>query len=388
MAWLRLQLWILTGGLCAFGLMMIASTTAASSAGGEVNHALVIKQALAMALGAAMAIVVSASGLTRLASGRAALLVLLLAVGTLLAVLAFGRTINGARRWLDLGPFNLQPAEIAKVAVVLAAAWWFAYAAERVRAAWEGVLLPLLGFAVLGGLVFMTKDLGSVVVMGATLAGLLLFAGANVAYFAALVGCLLPLLSFVAVFRESYRYDRIMAFLDPNGVEGPAGYHLRQSLIAFGSGGLFGAGLGQSTARLGFVPEAHTDSIFTVIGADLGLAGAALLALAFLWLTAVGLLIAWRCASLQGRLIAVGCTMIIVIQAFWHMLMNVGGVPTKGLTLPFISYGGSSVAVCLVLVGMLDAVARASAAQTATARLRGAVVRSRERWNEVRGRAA
>ncbi|MFM2090368.1 MAG: stage sporulation protein [Planctomycetota bacterium] len=380
-AWLRLQLWILTGALCSFGLVMVASTTGGDGIG------MVVKQAVCMGVGAGFAIALSLAGLHRLRSGWAAFAAAALAVLGLLAALTIGREINGARRWIDLGGFNVQPAEIAKVAVVLAGAWWFARCAERVRAAWEGVLIPLAGFAVLGGLVFITKDLGSVVVMAVALAGLLTFAGANAWFYAGIAVSCLPAAAYVAIFRESYRMERILAFMDPTGTEGPAGFHLRQSIIAIGSGGIFGAGLGESVAKLGFLPEDHTDFIFAVICNELGLVGGLGLALVYLWLAGVGILIAARSQDLQARLIAVGATLIIATQAFWHMLVAPGGVPTKGLTLPFISYGGSSVVICVALIGILDAVARAIPAADGsghTTRVRGAVVRSRTRWEQVR----
>ncbi len=380
--WLRIQLWILTGALCAFGLVMVASTTA-----GTGGIGMVVKQGLCMGVGIAGAVLVSWYGLAGLRRARTAFAVAGLAVVGLLAALTIGREINGARRWIDLGGFNVQPAEIAKLAVVLAGAWWFARCAERVRAAWEGVLVPLIGFTVLGGLVFATKDLGSVVVMAVALGGLLTFAGANAWFYAGIAVSCLPAAAYVAIFRESYRMERILAFMDPNGTEGPAGFHLRQSIIAIGSGGIFGAGLGESVAKLGFLPEDHTDFIFAVICNELGMVGGLTLALVYLWLAGIGLLIAARSTDLQARLIAVGATLIIATQAFWHMLVAPGGVPTKGLTLPFISYGGSSVVVCVVLIGILDAVARAIPGRDGaghTTRMRGAVVRSRTRWDQVR----
>jgi len=187
----------------------------------------------------------------------------------------------------------------------------------------------------------------------------------------------------------SYRRDRLLAFLDPWHADGPAAYHLQQSFIAIGSGGLFGLGLGQSVAKYSFLPERHTDFIFAVICEELGLVGGLALAGVFLLLVWTGLAIAARAQDRFLRLLAVGATVVLGTQAFWNMLVVVGAVPTKGLTLPFISYGGSSVLVCLALVGVLDAVARANTRTQHNNLSRiGASVSSEKAWRWQTGEAA
>ncbi len=376
--WLRFQLWGLIFALSGFGLVMIASTTGMMGGkDGSMTYSFIVKQALAMALGVAGAACISALGVERL---KQTWLVALMVGGTLCAlaaVLALGREINGARRWIDLGPINLQPAELAKLAVVLGTAWHFSRIAERARSSLYGVLIPLAGFAVIAGMVYLTKDLGSVVVMGVVLGTMILFSGAPWWYFLCVVGSILPALLFFSVYSVGYRRERMLAFLDPENAEGPTGYHLRQSFIAIGSGGLFGVGLGESTAKLAFLPEKHTDFIFAVICEEMGLVGGMALAFAFLLLVGTGLGIAARASDLHQRLLAVGATMVLGLQAFWNMLVVTGAVPTKGLTLPFISYGGSSVVVCFALVGILDAVARANAERRVSTTTRiGAAIRS------------
>lgn len=385
--WLRAQLWFLVVALCCLGLVMIASTTAMGtnvvSAGSEgITYSFLIKQAIAMCAGAVAAMVVSGLGAERLRQGWVVALVVVGALGSLGLVHVLGREINGAKRWIDLGPINLQPAELAKFALVIAAAWHLARVAERVRSSWHGVLLPLAGFALVAGLVYMTKDLGSVVVMGVVLGAMILFAGAPWWYLVSMGLLCAPTLLYVTVFQVSYRRDRLLAFLDPWNSEGPAAYHLRQSFIAIGSGGLFGVGLGQSTAKLSFLPEKHTDFIFAVISEELGLIGALAVAFAFLLLVWTGLMIAAQARDRHLRLLAIGATMVIGTQAFWNMLVVTGAVPTKGLTLPFISYGGSSVVICLALIGVLDAVAHANVnaeAGSGSTRI-GAAVRSDKAW--------
>jgi cell division protein FtsW len=394
--WLRIQLWFLVVVLCCFGLVMIASSTAmgiggaaAAKEGGAITYGFLIKQAIAMAAGAIAAMVISSLGADRLRQTWLVGLVVAGALGSLGAVLLIGRDINGAKRWIDLGPINLQPAELAKFALVIAAAWHLSRVAERVRSSWYGVLLPLFGFALVAGLVYLTKDLGSVVVMAVVLGAMILFAGAPWWYLLMVGLPCVPALLYYTVFQVSYRRDRLLAFVDPWNAEGPAAYHLRQSFIAIGSGGLFGVGLGQSSAKLAFLPEKHTDFIFAVISEELGLAGALAVAGTYLVLVLTGLLIASQARDRYLRLLAIGATMVLGTQAFWNMLVVTGAVPTKGLTLPFVSYGGSSVVVCLALVGLLDAVAYANvlaARRTTTSRI-GAAVRTEKAWRWQSGGA-
>jgi cell division protein FtsW len=370
---LRIALFVIVAALCGFGLVMIASTTVIGTAGGRsdgtVTYAFLMKQGLAMGGGVVLAMMLSQFGAARLANWRWVAGIFAVAVLSLVAVLAIGRSINGAKRWIDLGPVNLQPAEIAKFAVVITVAWLLGRAAERVRTFNHGLLLPVGAFLGLALLVYCTKDLGSVVVMGIVLLAMMLMAGAPWAQLCAIGAAALPLLAYVAVWEVSYRRERFFAFIDPWNSEGPAAYHLQQSFVAIGSGGTTGVGLGEGGAKLAFLPERHTDFIYAVICEEFGMAGGLGVAAAFFALVIVGLMIAHQSRDLHRRLLATGAVMILGTQAFWNMLVVTGAAPTKGLTLPFISYGGSSVAVCLVLVGLLDACARANARDLATRQL-------------------
>jgi cell division protein FtsW len=397
--WLRVQLWFLVVVLCCFGLVMITSTTAMGTnviaAGSEsgITYSFLIKQAIAMAAGAVAALVIISMGAERLRQGWVVALVVVGALGSLVLVHVLGREINGAKRWIDLGPINLQPAELAKFALVIAAAWHLSRVAERVRSSWYGVVVPLLGFALIAGLVYLTKDLGSVVVMALVLGAMIVFAGAPWWYLVGIGGLCAPAVIYYTVVQVAYRRDRMLAFLDPWNADGPAGYHLRQSLIAIGSGGMFGVGLGQSTAKMSFLPEKHTDFIYAIICEEFGLIGAIGVAGAFLLLVYTGLLIASQARDRHLRLLAIGVTVVIGTQAFWNMLVVTAAVPTKGLTLPFISYGGSSIVVCLALIGVLDAVAQANVRttnRTSSSRI-GAAVRDDSdkawRWQSETGGA-
>ncbi len=361
--WLRFAFWFLAILLCGMGMVMVASTTAGMGGGvrESLNYSFLAKQALALVVGLIAAGCVSWFGSERLRKVWVVGLVAGVSLVTLIAVHIVGREVNGAKRWIDFGPINVQPAELAKLALVIVAAWHLTRVAERVRVFWHGIFIPLLAFAVFAGLIYLTKDLGSVVVLAAVLGAMFFFGGARWDYYVGLGAGCLPAVLYTAVYQVAYRRDRMLAFLDPWNSEGPAAYHLRQSYIAIGSGGMMGVGLGQSSAKMAFLPEKHTDFIFAVICEELGFVGAFGVATAFLLLIIVGLAIAQQARDRHQRLLAIGATMVIGVQAFWNMLVVVGAVPTKGLTLPFISYGGSSLVVCLVLVGIVDAVARSAA---------------------------
>lgn len=376
---LRAMLWFTTLALAITGLAMVASTTTVVG-DGEPSHRKVIIQVAALVIGVLAAFGLSGFGLDRLRRSWLVIGIAGLALGLMAITPIIGPTINGAKRWIRCGPINIQSAELAKLALVVVMAWYLAKVQEKVRLTINGALLPMAGFIVLASLVYLTKDLGSVLVMAAICWAMLFFAGANWGFSTvAALGCL-PLFLYLSVFETAYRRDRILAFLDPWNTE--AGHHLRQSFIAIGSGGWCGVGYGQGACKQNFLPERHTDFIFAVICEELGWRGAMLVASGFLLWVALGLGIAARCQDRFPRLIAIGATVLIGVQAFWNMLVVVGSVPTKGLTLPFISYGGSSMVVCLLAVGLLDAAARkahepALEVTPLTTRIGASVVRSR-----------
>ena len=354
---LRNLLWLCTLGLSGVGLVMVASTTSHGHTG--TNWGYLLRQGVAFVIGFGAALALSRMGVAWL---RSTLVVGLLAVGTMLMLLIareFMRPINGAWRWIDLGVVSIQPAELAKLALIVTVAWYLVRLEERVRVHWYGVLVPMVAFLVLALLVYRTRDLGSIVIMAMVLWSMLFYAGANWLY-SAVVGLLFsPLVLYLAVFQTAYRRDRILAFVDPLNPENEAAYHLKQSFIAIGSGGWNGVGLGRGMSKNSYLPENHTDFIYAVICEELGFVGGIAVAATYLLLVWVGLMIAGRARDRHQRLIAVGASVLIGVQAFWNMMVVTGVLPTKGLTLPFISYGGSSLVVCLVAVGFLAAVLRA-----------------------------
>jgi len=354
---IRSLLWSCTLGLCGLGLVMVASTTTGRGGDGA-SLAFVIKQSAAVLIGLAAAVVISRVGVEALRRTLVVALIAIGALGLLLIARVAMRPINGAWRWIDLGPVNIQPVELAKLALIATTAWYLVRVEERVRVNWYGVLLPMAAFGLLAAMVYQTRDLGSVVVLAVVLWTMLFYAGANW-FYSLLIGiACVPMVLYVTVFSTAYRRDRILAFLDPMNPDNAAAWHLKQSQIAIGSGNWWGVGLGEGMSKHAYLPENHTDFIYAVICEELGFVGGIVVAAAYLLLTWMGFLVANRSKDRHQRLIAVGATILIAIQAFTNMLVVTGTLPTKGLTLPFVSYGGSSLVVCLVAIGMLDAVAR------------------------------
>jgi cell division protein FtsW len=361
----RILMWVMTIGLLGVGMVMIASTTLhRTDDPSALNISFLVKQSAALVLGLLVAIIGARwPGIAGLKKPWVAIALYAVACLGLIAAKLVGPRINGAQRWLDLGPINVQPSEIAKIAMVVALAWYLNVIAERVRVVWYGVLLPGVALAFMAVLILLTKDLGSVVILAGLFWWMLFFAGANWWYLTSLLIFVMPAAWYVLVFMETYRLERMLAFLDPWNTPSSAGYHLQQSSMAIADGGWYGKGLGQGMSKNSFLPECHTDFIYAVIAEELGLIGAGAVAIAFFLLIMAGCGIAWRAGDRHGRLLAIGATVLLGMQAFGNMLVVTGALPTKGLTLPFISYGGSSVFVSLVLVGLLDAVARAAPAR-------------------------
>ncbi|HSD44013.1 MAG TPA: putative lipid II flippase FtsW [Burkholderiales bacterium] len=276
----------------------------------------------------------------------------------LVLVPGIGREVNGARRWLPLGFVNLQPSELMKVAVVLYAADYTVRKHALMHSFRRG-LLPMLGvMLVVGWLLLREPDFGAFVVICAIAMGTLFLGGMNGKWFAGLVG--LAAAGFaVLVVSSPYRIQRIFGFMDPWADAFGRGYQLSHSLIAFGRGEWFGVGLGASVEKLHYLPEAHTDFLLAVIGEELGFVGVAVVVGLFAWLCLRAFAIGRRAALLErpfGALVAQGIALWLGVQAFINMGVNLGVLPTKGLTLPFMSFGGSAlVANCVALAILLRA---------------------------------
>jgi cell division protein FtsW len=274
----------------------------------------------------------------------------------LVLVPGIGREVNGARRWLPLGFVNLQPSELMKVAVVLYAADYTVRKHALMHSFRRG-LAPMLGvMLVVGWLLLREPDFGAFVVICAIAMGTLFLGGMNGKWFAGLVG--LAAAGFaVLVVSSPYRIQRIFGFMDPWADAFGRGYQLSHSLIAFGRGEWLGVGLGGSVEKLHYLPEAHTDFLLAVIGEELGFVGVAVVVGLFAWLCLRAFAIGRRAALLErpfGALVAQGIAVWLGVQAFINMGVNLGVLPTKGLTLPFMSFGGSALlANCVALAILL-----------------------------------
>jgi cell division protein FtsW len=289
---------------------------------------------------------------------RLAPLLWLLAVGLVAATFTpLGVAQNGARRWLALGPLVFQPLEVAKLASVLALAAWLASAESRMRDPRFSLLAPAAISGVPAVLLLGQPDFGGALLLVLVAAVLVYVAGARLAHLAFVGLGVVPLVVAVAV-SESYRVMRLLSFADPFEDPLGRGYQLVQSLLAFGAGGIAGAGLGAGQQKLGYLPEAHTDFILSVVGEELGLVGVTAVLACFLLLGLAALGVASRAHDRFAQLLALGAGMLIWLQGLVNAGVALGALPTKGTTLPLFSYGRSSAIVSLVAIGLLLNVAR------------------------------
>ena len=259
---------------------------------------------------------------------------------------------HGTHRWFHLGPLSFQPSELAKPALILFLAW-FLENKTKAMDDWRNTLLPAVApTCVFLGLIVFQPDLGTAIACAGITACVLFVAGIRLRYFGyAFLGSL-PLL-YLAIFHVSYRRDRILAFLNPYADPQGRGFHMIQSLIAVSTGGVTGLGLMEGKQKLFYLPEPHTDFIFAVTAEELGLVGALTVVILFAIFLWRGTRAALRTQDNFGRFLAVGITSMIVLQAFINISVVLGLMPTKGIPLPFVSYGGSSLFVTLACVGVL-----------------------------------
>jgi cell division protein FtsW len=306
---------------------------------------------------------------TRIDYHRYRMLALPLLVGALALLAAvlvpgIGTSVNGAARWLRAGPVGLQPAEFAKLALILYLAFWLGARRDRIERGGT-----VIGFVVItglvGALVFAEPDLGTAIVIGAIALAMYFVAGARPWMFAALA-ILSGVLALAGALAHPERVERLMTFVDPWNDPRGAGYQAIQMLYGLALGGLSGEGLGAGREKFGFLPFPYTDSIFAILGDELGLIGTLVVIMLFLVLAYRGVRIALRAPDASGALLATGITTWLVFQAWVNMAVVASLIPMTGITLPFISYGGSSLCVGLIAVGILLNVGRQAAQAPAT----------------------
>jgi len=289
-----------------------------------------------------------------LSDRRAVIALLLIALVLLAATLApgVGTMINGSRRWLRLGMLSFQPSELAKVALVLYLSHYIAKKGDELRDFMNGLVPAYVVTGLFLGIAILQPDFGATMTL-AGVAGIMLFAGgANIVHLGGTVAAALPFV-YLAVMHKGYRLRRVVSFLDPWADPQGAGHQIIQSFLAFGSGGILGRGLGEGRQKLLFLPERHSDFIYAVIGEELGLVGSCVVLVLFLVILWRGVKIALNAADMFSRMLALGITLLISLQGMINMAVVTGLMPTKGIALPLVSYGGSSLVITLAALGVL-----------------------------------
>jgi cell division protein FtsW len=353
--------WLLaaTAGLIGFGVVMVFNATYFYAAERFGDPLLFLRKHLvALAVGACALFFVSRLRLRCFEALAAPVTMLAVAAGLALVLLpGVGIERNGAQRWVSLGVFNLQPSEFAKIAVALYLARLATHRAERLRSFADGMLPPLLLVGACAALVAAQPDLGTATILVLLLGAMLFVAGARPLHLAGM-GIAGAVTFTAAIVFSDYRWERLTAFRDPWAYRDDIGFQLVQSLIAFGSGGVSGVGFGESQQKMFFLPEAHTDFMFALVGEELGLVGALMVLILFGILGWRGFRISLRHPDPFASMLAFGITLVILLAAAVNVGVVVGLLPTKGLALPFLSYGGSALIAAMMQVGILTALSR------------------------------
>jgi cell division protein FtsW len=268
-----------------------------------------------------------------------------------------GREAGGARRWIQIAGFSFQPAEFAKLALIIYLADFLSRRQGVIKRFWRGFLPPLLVTAGIAGLILLQPDLGTAVLIVLGVFILFFVAGIRLRQILPIIGLSIPAFYFL-VFRIPYRMKRILAYINPWQDPRGAGWQIIQSYLALGSGGLWGVGLGQSRQKLFYLPQSYTDFMLAIIGEELGFIGTASIVILFILLIGEGIKIALKASDLFGGLLGFGIILMLALQAIIHIGVVSGAIPTKGLPLPFISYGGSSLIFSLIGIGIVLSIAK------------------------------
>ena len=346
-------LFLTTLVLVAISVVMVYSASTLKEAGAaDPTNAFLAKQAVFAAVGLMAMLVAMHVDYERYRSPRVILSLLGVTLVALVAVRLFGPKINGTHRWFAVGGVGIQPSELAKIAIILFTAAVLERRMDRITEPRYALAPIFVALAPMVVLIMLQPDLGTSVALLAIVAAMVFAAGLPWKYIAAVVAAVVPVVVAAVIF-EPYRLRRLTAFLDPWGDRADSGYQVVQSLIAVGTGGVTGRGLGYSVQKLGYLPYPHTDFIYAVVGEELGLVGTTVLLMCFCVITWRGLRTASHAPDAFGAFLALGLTAMIAVQAFVNMSVVLGLLPTKGITLPFVSAGGSSLIMSLVGMGML-----------------------------------
>ncbi|MBA7575352.1 putative peptidoglycan glycosyltransferase FtsW [subsurface metagenome] len=275
-----------------------------------------------------------------------------IALLSLLFVPGFGTKVGGATRWLRAGGVSFQVSEMVKIALVIFLAHYLTKKVAHIKEFSRVFMIPLAVLLIILGLVLCQADFGAAVIMVIVFMLMFYLAGSRITYLAGLAAAAIPV-GAVLIMQESYRMQRLLSFLNPWEDPSKTGFQIIQSFISFGSGGTFGVGLGNSMQKLFYLPEPHTDFILSVIAEEGGFIGVVIVVVLFSILIFRGFVISFHCTDLFGMLLSSGLTAVIALEAFINMAAVMGLVPTKGLVLPFLSYGGTSLMMCMMVIGIL-----------------------------------
>ena len=355
---IRVSILLITFTLIALGLIMVYSSSAIYSSDVYGDSAYFLKRHLAfLVIGCILGLLMMAVDYKLLQKHSRAILLVSCAFLALVLIPGIGRQAGGARRWISFLGFTFQPSEFAKLGIIVYLADFLSRKSAYLKDLLRGFLPATLVTGVAVGMILLQPDLGTAIAIGCVSFAMFFVAGIKVRHMLLAALSAVPFLYFL-VFNVSYRRNRILAFIDPWRDPQGVGFQIIQSYIALGSGGLFGVGLGKSTQKLFYLPASHTDFIFSIIGEELGLLGAAAVVFLFILLVLQCGKVSLRAVDDFGKLLCLGIVAMIGLEAVINIAVSTGCIPTKGLPLPFVSYGGSSLVVHMVGMGLLLNVGR------------------------------
>lgn len=351
--------------LLTIGVVMLFSTSSlqARDRYGDSNY-LLKRQVVWMAVGAVGCIAAAGLPYPKLRGVCTVALVLSAVLLVMVLIPHVGRKIGGARRWLVFGGMQVQPSEFAKLVLIVWLAHYLAKEKRRIHLFGRGFVVPMAVTGTFLLFVLAEPDFGSTALMALVAFAMMFVAGVRLVFLVPTV--LTGLACFSAlIWHSPVRAARLLAFLDLDKYKAGVGYQVWQAVLAFGSGGVSGLGLGNSRQKMFYLPEAHTDFIFPIVGEELGLVGTLTVVVLFMALLVCGIIVAMKAPDLYGQYLGLGITMLIALQALINIGVVTAWLPTKGLALPFISYGGSNLMMNLIAVGILLSIFRHSAAESA-----------------------
>lgn len=354
----RINLFTISFILICIGIVMIYSASSIYAMERYKDSFFFLKRHLSfLIIGAILTLIVMSIDYKRLREWSKPLLILSLLLLVLVLIPGIGREVSGARRWFRLKFISFQPSELANIAVIVYMADFISRKGDQMREFWKGFIPPVVILGITTLLIVVQPDLGTVLALGTVVFIMLFVSGVRVSYLFSVILSSLPML-YLLIFNVPYRRQRIMAFLNPWADPKGSGFQVIQSQIALGSGGIFGDGLGHSRQKLFYLPAAHTDFIFSIIGEELGLLGTVAVIILLIIFIQQGLKIIKNTSEKFGYFLSLGLVLMISFKAIINIGVSCAILPTKGLPLPFISYGGSSFIFDMISVGILMNIAR------------------------------